>query len=266
MLSDEQHTPADEPTASSSALRFSQNSERAALLLLILDSGGREGLTLKELSERLGVEKPAIHRTLLALRLHGLVAQTSNRGRYRLGRTASGLGRTHFKISPVERIKLWAPVVSELGRAFQASAFLLQRSGLDAVITDMHITDNSLKILGDGIGGRLPLGYGPGAMAILAAQDPDNQLAIMVANEPRYRELGLDPAWVRSYSQSVHEKGYDFRGDAVISGIGAISMPIIDRDGTCVSAITVARNTAEMTPEDAGPIIQRIRHYLEALG
>jgi len=260
---DEQLHGTGDETGSSPTLKFSQNSERAALLLLVLDNVGREGMTLKELSERLDVEKPAVHRTLLALRRHGLVTQVGARGPYRLGPAALGLGRKTYRMSAVARIKLWSPVLVRLGKEFQSSAFLLQRSGLDAVITDMYITDNSLKILGDGIGGRLPLGYGPGAMAILSAQEPDNLLAITIANESRYRELGIDPDWVRTYSQSVHEKGHDFRTSAVIHGITAVAMPIIEFDGTCAAAITVAQDTARMTIETANLVIEKMRSYIK---
>ncbi|GBQ09303.1 IclR family transcriptional regulator [Komagataeibacter rhaeticus] len=244
------------------SIQYSQNSERAALVLLALGRCGRKGLALKDLAELVGAEKPAVHRTLLALRLHGLAAQTSARGRYRLGPAALALGRQ--RSTPTEHLQQWKPYLAALGQEFRASAFLLERSGVDALITDMYITDNTLSILGNGgMGGRLPLGYGLGSTVILAGQDEGNQTAILLANESRYAELGLDVEKLRAYLTTVRELGYDYRRNPVLDGISGISMPVIERDGSCSAAITVSKQTSDLTEDEALQIIDKMKSYIK---
>jgi len=245
-------------------VQYSQNSDRAAQLLMILNEHGPQGLALGQVAELVSAEKSAVHRSLQALRRHGLVVQAAQRGRYRLGPAALALGR--FRTSPVERIRQWQPYLALLGREFKASVFLLERTGLDAIITDMYITDSRLPILGhDGLGGRLPLGYGMGSTVILANQDPDNQLAILQANASRYQALNVDLEALQDLLAHVREAGYDSRRNAVIQGISGISLPILEGDGTCRAAVTVAKPTDDLSDQEAGQIIEKIRSYLELL-
>ncbi|AQS85799.1 MAG: IclR family transcriptional regulator C-terminal domain-containing protein [Acetobacter aceti] len=237
--------------------QYSQNSDRAALVLIALGECGRRGLALRDLAEIVGAEKSSVHRTLLALRKHSLVTQSTQRGRYRLGPAAFSLG--HRRTTPVERIQQWKPYLVALAKEFHASAFLLERSGLDAIITDMAITDSALPILGsDGLGGRLPLGYGLGGMVILACQEPDNRMAIIAANQHRYGELGLDLEKIHECIDQVKKLGYDYRRNAVINGVSGVSMPIRESDGSCSAAITVSKPTASMTEDDAHLLITRL--------
>jgi len=257
-------TPRTDPTgARTGTAHYSQNSERAALLLLALAECGPTGLQLRDLAAIVGAEKPAVHRALLALRRHGMVAQTAQRGRYRLGRAALGLGRR--RISPTERIRQWKPSLAELGREFGASVFLLERSGLDAIITDMFITDSALPILGnDGLGGRLPLGYGPGSTVILAAQEEGNRAAIVLANAPRYQALGVDVDWLTGYLSQVRDIGYDYRRNAVLYGMSGMAVPLYEWDGSCCAALTVAKTSDALSDEEAPRIIAAMRaHVLE---
>lgn len=237
--------------------QYSQNSDRAALVLIALGGCGRRGLALRELAEIVGAEKSSVHRTLLALRKHSLVTQSTQRGRYRLGPAAFSLG--HRKTTPVERIEQWKPYLIALAKEFQASAFLLERSGLDTIITDMAITDSALPILGsDGLGGRLPLGYGLGGMVILAYQEPDNRMAIIAANQNRYNELGMDIKNMHECIEQVKKFGYDYRRDAIISGVSGVSMPIRESDGSCSAAITVSKPTLSMSEDEACLLIARL--------
>jgi len=161
-----------------------------------------------------------------------------------------------------ERIKRWRPVLTQIGERFGSSCFLLDRSGLDAVIVDMHIEQSSVRILGDGIGGRLPLGFGLGSTAILALQQEDNREAILVANESRYRELGHDPKAIRERVQVVAGLGYDFRHSAFISGVTGVSVPIVERDGSCRSALTVSTLSEQFGDERLPEILAALQHHV----
>ncbi|MBM9400766.1 helix-turn-helix domain-containing protein [Gluconacetobacter azotocaptans] len=236
-----------------SGSQHSQNSERAALILISLGQATWRGLSLKEIAERVGAEKPATHRTLLALKRHGMVVQNELRGRYRLGPAALALGQR--RTTPIERIEQWKPAIAELAKTYQASAFLLERSGLDAIITDMYMTDPSLKVLGGGgIGGRLPLGYGLGSTAILAEQDEDDQCAILQANLERYTTLDVDVGALRAYLPTVRMLGYDYRRDTFIEGISGISVPLHEDNGRCRAALTIAK-PSEFLPDSEVPAL-----------
>jgi len=234
----------------------SSNAERAGLVLIALGEGPATGLPLRDIALRLGDTKPAVHRALTALQQLGLVEQTSSRSLYRLGEAFFRLGRG--RESTRDRILRWRPVLTALGDRFGGSCFLLDRSGLDAVIIDMHLGSQTVQILGEGIGGRLPLGYGLGSMVILAMQDADNREAILVANDERYRSRGVDPASVRELATSVRNLGYDFRRNAFIRGVTGVSMPILDRGGSCSAAITISMLSEQFSDEMLSLVLQEM--------
>ncbi|MFT8957586.1 MAG: IclR family transcriptional regulator C-terminal domain-containing protein, partial [Gluconobacter oxydans] len=80
-----------------------------------------------------------------------------------------------------------------------------------------------------------------------------------------YQELNVDLEALQELLDHVREDGYDSRRNAVIQGISGISLPILEGDGTCRAAVTVAKPTDELSDREAGQIVEKIRSYIEFL-
>ena len=70
-----------------------QSVDRALTILEMLARSGEAGVT--ELARGLGVHKSTAFRLVATLENHGLVEQTEDRGKYRLGRRPAAAGRRH---------------------------------------------------------------------------------------------------------------------------------------------------------------------------
>lgn len=216
----------------------SSNAERAAILLLTLGEAGPEGMALRELAVSLGEAKPAVHRTLVAMMRHGFVEQRQGRGSYRLGPAIYALSRREH--SAGELVRQWRPVLIGLGQRLGCTTFLIVRAGLDAVVLDMHVGPMPIQLMSTGVGGRLPLGAGPGASAILSAQDEATREQVLVANHDRYPASGVTPELARRMVNEAVVRGYSRSLGDIHPGSGGVGVPIIGRDGSCSAAITAS--------------------------
>lgn len=235
----------------------SSNAERAAIVLLALGDVGLTGITLKDLATRTGDTKPSLHRTLVALMRHGFIERAEGSRNYRLGAAIYALARRQTSSS--EKVKLWRPVLMALGERLSCTLFLMERVGLDGVVLDMHIGAVAVPILSDGPGRRLPLGYGPGAVALLSLQEPDEREAILAANEPRYRERGIDPALVRFRVDQAVAAGFARSGGDIHAGYGGVSVPVRNRSGGSDTAITASTLSERLTDSTVDEIVGALR-------
>jgi len=234
---------------------ISTNAERAAMVLLKLGESAPSGMALKELASGLGEGKPAVHRTLAALARHGFVEQIG-RGRYRLGPSVYALARREH--SALERIQRWRPALMTLAQHFGHCIYLMGRAGLDAVVLDMHVGPAPVQALTSGIGGRLPLGVGPGSIAILSTLDADDRRLIMETNTPRYRERKVEPRLVERLVAGAVARGHARDLGDFVAGCGGIAVPVRERNGSCSTAITVAAPLAFLSEENIADILARL--------
>jgi DNA-binding IclR family transcriptional regulator len=240
----------------------SSNAERAARVLIALGAVGSAGIALKELAEQLGQAKPAVHRTLTALARHGFV-ETIVRGRYRLGPSIYGLARQES--SALDRIRLWRPALMEMAARFGHAVYLIGRAGLDAVVLDMHVGQAPVQALTSGVGGRLPLGVGPGPVAILSTLDEASRAVVLRENEPRYHARGLATEHIRRLVGEAVEQGFACdRGD-FLPDCGGVALPVRDGDGTAATAVTVAAPLTFLTEDRIRDIVQHVGGMITTL-
>ncbi len=228
--------------------------------MLTLGDAGIPGMALKDIAARMGDGKPALHRTLVALGRHGFVEHAQGRGRYRLGPAIYALSRRQN--SAREKVDIWRPALLELADRLGSTTFLTERAGYDSIVLDMQVGAAPVQTLVDGIGGRLPLGTGPGSAAILARLDTPMRATILEANTPRYRLGGMEPAQVRAMVEDAVVAGFALSRGEIFAGFGGIGVAIAERDGSTVSAITASTLLARLTPEFIGQSVRLIRDII----
>ncbi|MCX2971445.1 helix-turn-helix domain-containing protein [Streptomyces sp. TRM70308] len=148
----------------------SQTLDRGLRVLKLL-ADTDHGLTVTELSHRLGVNRTVIYRLLATLEQHSLVRRDLG-GRARVGLGVLGLGR---QVHPLVR-EAALPALRALAEEVGATAHLTLVDGADALAvavvepswTDYHVAYRP--------GFRHPLDRGAAGRAILAGRHPEPEL------------------------------------------------------------------------------------------
>ncbi len=150
---------------------------RAARLMRLIARGGDEGIRLTDLTRMTGLPHPTIRRILKSLIVERFVYQDDKSRRYYIGPLSFWLGLgTPFKPGFQTAFR---PHLEALANFSGYTAYLIMRSGSDAVCLDRIQSDPPVKTSPFGIGGRRPLGIGAGGIAILASmRDADIKRAL----------------------------------------------------------------------------------------
>jgi DNA-binding IclR family transcriptional regulator len=147
----------------------SQTLDRGLRVLKLL-ADTDHGLTVTELSTKLGVNRTVVYRLLATLEQHALVRRDPG-GRARVGLGVLRLGR---QVHPLVR-EAALPVLRELAEEVGATAHLTLVDGAEALAvavvepswTDYHVAYRS--------GFRHPLNKGAAGRAVLAGRAPDRE-------------------------------------------------------------------------------------------
>ena len=158
------------------AKETSQTLDRGLSVLEVL-AEFPEGLSVTELSQKLGVGRTVVYRLVVTLEAHSLLRRSTD-GKCRLGLGLLSLARV---IQPLVR-EASGPALRMLAEALSCTAYLMiadVNDGLVALVSEPNRSDMHVSIR---IGTRSPLEGSAGGRAILAART--------AAGRP------LDPPWV----------------------------------------------------------------------
>ncbi|WP_135007591.1 IclR family transcriptional regulator [Pseudomonas syringae] len=200
------------------------------------DEGGER---VTQLAQRVGLSQPTTHRLLRSLMEEGMVEQDLLSKRYRLSieffALAAKAGNTG-NLRDVVR-----PSLLRLSASLGDSLFLLARSGFDAICLDRSEGPYPIRTFTGDIGGRVALGVGQGSLAILAFLPEDERETVIAYNLPRLKDFHLyDEVFLRSEVENVRRLGYAGRNTGALPGMAGLAVPILDRSGRAVAALSVA--------------------------
>ncbi|KKB12291.1 hypothetical protein VE25_08570 [Devosia geojensis] len=221
------------------ASESSSNAERAGEILIHLGNAGVDGLSLQTLSQQLGEAKSATRRALVALSKRGFVENAARYGHYRLGPAIFGLANRSTSIS--ELVRRYRPAVTEVAAVTQQSSYLMVRAGFDAICVDMHEGTAFVQTLTGGIGGRVPLGIGPGTISILTLLDPPLVAGILEHNEPRFDQYNhADLAKVTRELDRARALGFSYDIGETYPDAGGVAVPVRSSRGITAAAVSIA--------------------------
>lgn len=224
-----------------------QSIARAASILRALAGHMSSGARLSDVAAATGLHKATVHRILAALREQGLVDKTVDGHRYHLGFELFVLGSTaanRFCIRDMARGGL-----SRIAEATGDTAYLLMRSGLDAICVAREEGAFPIRALSLDVGNRRPLGVGAGGLA-LAAFLPDGALeSVLAHNAPRYEAMGWSVEGVRRKAQAARELGYAACDGEVVPGMASMAVPVRDKAGLPLASFSVAAIAERMPAE-----------------
>ena len=201
---------------------------------------GNAELTSTELARRLGMSRSTVHRLLTTMERHRLVDRT--------GTGAYGLGIHLFRLGsavPVRAVlgRLAEPALAALAERFAVSTYLSVRDG-ERALCIARIDRGPVKTTTYQIGETLPLHLGAGPnvlMAGLPAAELDRILERpLLAMTPH---TTVDSAAVRSRLATIRDTGLAYAPDDVEVGLAAMGVPVRDRTGELVAAVSVVALT-----------------------
>lgn len=225
----------------------SSNVERAGEILVHLGNAGMEGLALQTIAAQLGDAKSATRRALVALSIRGFVEATAKRGHYRLGPAIYGLANRPSSVNDL--VARFRPAVMAVAARTGHSTYLMTRAGFEALCIDMHEGNAVIRTLSGGVGGRIPLGIGPGSLCILSALDDATRKTVIEQNAERYLERGMNAAGVEAQVEIIRRQGFSHDVSQTYPEAAGVAC-LIERPGLgAIAALSIAMPSAQMTGE-----------------
>lgn len=205
----------------------SLNAERALEILLVLGEIGLEGMSLAQITQRVGGAKSAIHRSLSALLQKGFVEPSGRYGHYRLGPSVAMLARRQERLEP--QIETLRPGMTDFARRTGFTVYLMVQAGVDAVCAEM-ISRSTRQHFTMGVGARVPMGIAAGSMALLSMLPPEHAIRIINGNSERYiRHPSLrhiDAEVIVEQVAAARLRGYSINMGYYLPGEGGLGLPI----------------------------------------
>ena len=232
--------------------------KRGVAFLKLLATGGARGCPLSELAEKSGVPHPSAHRILKQLIAERLVVHDAQTHRYRLGPLAFELGLAGSMLHDIR--DLCEPAMAALSRETEDTAYLVVRSGFEAVCLHRLEGDFPIRTLVLQVGSRRPLGVGAGGLAVLAAIAPEEREAIIERVAPALPAFGkLTDAGLRLACEETARAGVAVIQNRVSLGVTAVGAHFCDSMGQVMGAVSVAALTQRMTAARVRRIAQQVR-------
>lgn len=222
------------------------------------------GERVTQLAQRIGLSQPTTHRLLRSLMDEGMVEQDSRSKRYRLSLEFFALAARAGNTGNLR--ELVRPALLRLSASLGDSLFLLARSGFDAICLDRSEGPFPIRTFTGDIGGRVALGVGQGSLAILAFLPEDERETVIRYNLPRLKDFHLyDEVFLRSEVESVRHLGYAGRNTGVLQGMAGVAVPILDRDGRAVAALSVATISDRLGPDRLPTVVGLLKREAAAI-
>ncbi len=229
-------------------------------MLRVLAEAQGERLRLTDIAARTGQAPATAHRVLQALIQEDMVEQPPQSKAYQLSvaffALAASAGNRHSTLREISR-----PALLRLSGMLNDTVFLLVRHGFDAVCLDRIDGPFPVRSHTGDIGGKVPLGLGQAGLILLARLPEAEREEIIRFNIPRLRHLGfMDEISVRVRLNECLAQDYALStGPALYPGTMGLAVPITDRNGAVVAALSVAAPSERMSAERLPMIVQMLR-------
>lgn len=223
------------------------------------------GERVTQLAQRIGLSQPTTHRLLRSLMDEGMVEQDARSKRYRLSLDFFALAARAGNTGNLR--DLARPAMLRLSASLGDSLFLLARSGFDAICLDRSEGPFPIRTFTGDIGGRVALGVGQGSLAILAFLPEEERDTVIQYNLPRLKDFHLyDEVFLRAEVENVRTLGYAGRNTGVLQGMAGVAVPILDREGRAVAALSVGTVIDRLGPDRLPTVVEMLKREAALIG
>lgn len=236
--------------------------DKVMLVLHALGDADVRGLQAGEIVASTGLHRVTLHRLLRSLHDEGLIEQDESR-RYHLGPQIWLLGlaaNRRFDLSSVAEGSL-----ERLAAETHDTIYLLRRIGDEVRCVSRHNGSYPIKSLVMEVGNAYPLGVGGGGIAVLLALPEEEQREVLKRIGQRlgpYPKVTL--AKIRQLLTQARRSGYAF-WPALISEALVVAVPILDRAGRPVGALSCAGIKERLEPARRGQIAALLKREAKVI-
>lgn len=210
------------------------------------------GLTVSEISDRLGLARSSAHGLVRTLHARGYLMQDGGR-RFHLGARLIQLG-----LNVVDRLELRAAArgpLEKLVTATHDTALLVVPDGGDLLYVDKILSDARDVRTDPRVSSRRPLHCSSLGKALLAALDDESVMQVIAV-------VGLEQATEFSIGQRgelladlarTRARGYSVDEQEAVLGVWCVGAPLRDHTGRSIAAISLSTIKDFFDPERTGP-------------
>jgi DNA-binding IclR family transcriptional regulator len=212
-----------------------QSVDRAITILEALAKHGDAGVT--EVAAELGVHKSTAFRLVSTLEAHGLVEQTGERGKYRLGVGLLRLaGATTARLDVVQEAR---PICKALATRTGETVNLAVLSDRSALYLD-QVSGSSALQSHNWVGQHIPLHATSNGKVLLSGLD-NQRLDEVLDRLPAYTDMTITRrSALRRELEVVREQGYAAARDELEIGLTAVAAPIRNAHGDVIASLSVS--------------------------
>ncbi|MEQ5842074.1 IclR family transcriptional regulator [Paraburkholderia acidicola] len=255
----------DDPAPGSASTPGTGMLARAFAVLRALAGMQQDGARVTRLAKTVGLTQGTVHRILQTLIVEGMVEQDEQSKLYRLSVDFFALAAQAG--NPNGLRTLCRPALLRLCASLGDTIFLLAKNGFDAVCVDLCEGPFPIRSFTGDIGGRVALGVGQGSLAILAFLPEAEREEIIRFNVPRIRGYGvLDEVYLRTEIERVRQLGYAGRSSGVLDGMAGVAVPVLDRNGIAVAALSVGTLASRLGDDRLPMVVELLRRQADTIG
>ena len=217
-----------------------------ALDILELYLHSPEELSVKEISEAMGLSKSTVHGLIKTLEQRGYLKQNPGNMKYRLGMKLFSLGNVvadHLDIRRIAR-----PVIRRLVDNIKETVHLAVLNGDEVVYTEKVEGPGALRMYSQ-VGRRVPVYCTGVGKVILAFQDEETVERLL--SKETLRALTphtiTDKAKLKAHLAAIREQGYALDNEEIELGLRCVAAPIYDHQGKVFASISCAGPAIRMS-------------------
>lgn len=222
-----------------------------AVTVLRAFAGSKPSWSLAELTHATGLNKATVRRLLHTLEIAGLVVHHDQEQTYSLTLDLVDLAsRVH---QGRDLVTLARPFLSELADLCAGISFLWVFDKSAGICLDRVVASSSFITAFVAPGNRTALNCGAGPRVVLAyASDAERAAALARPQASHTPHSVTDPAALEERCATIRQQGYEFVADDFIAGLAALGVPIMNRDGLCIGALSITNLTDRFVLDAAG--------------
>jgi IclR family transcriptional regulator, KDG regulon repressor len=208
--------------------------------LRLLEAVGWKGhdVKLTEIARELGLPKTTAFRYLQTLAFAGFIRHDAEKDRYGVGPRIRMFAEAEKSLWRLRRIAV--PEMEAVARTYNETVNLAMSSGFDVVYVEIVRGDRMLRMQAR-IGEHHPLHSTALGKAILAFLPSAERTAILDSplGEMTARTI-RSSAMLRRQLSEAQRRGYSLEREETEDGISCIGVPILDREGYPLAALSLA--------------------------
>ncbi|MCR8644509.1 IclR family transcriptional regulator [Paenibacillus sp. N1-5-1-14] len=234
-----------------------QSVERAADILELFSLTESE-LSVKEISERLGLSKSTVHGLIKTLEHRGYLEQRLSDQKYKLGLRLFQLG--NLVGGGMELRKVAYPIIQELVEKLHETVHMVVSDKDEVVYVEKLEGLGSLRMYSM-VGKRAPMyctGVGKAMLAFF--EESAIERILQEVKFQKFTPYTLDtPDEIKQELRKIREQGYAIDDEEIEIGLKCVAAPIFNHEGTVVASISCAGPKHRFSDEKTAIVIQEVR-------